>query len=73
MIRRLLHRLLGIRSPSRDVSAAHAVYAEGMADGIREAEAHPKGIAAALDDFEASGALDRARRIRDLHFPDDDA
>lgn len=77
MIVRLLRRLLGIRSPSR-------VVGESVAAGIRAGVASAPPVRTDMTDeerlaalgvvaaeLEASGTLERARRVRDVWFPDD--
>lgn len=61
VILRTVRRLLGIRSPSLEITGVDI--ARGFADGL----ANPRPLTA----DEMTDMLDKARRLRDLHFPDD--
>lgn len=73
MIGRLLCRLLGVRSPSRDIGSA---VARGLTEGVRAAEAEPAQAAptspedaverlrAAVAQAQVSGVVERSRAIR---------
>lgn len=61
LVASILRHWLGIRSPSLDDMGTDIT--RGFADGL----ANPKP----LTEAEMADMVDKARRVRDLHFPDE--